>query len=249
MKKQIFTFIILTVSGYHLVAQEAIPRQIDLWQNGAPGFENRKNEPEVVKDGLITNVHNPSISAYFPDKGKANGTTVLICLGGGFKKLVYNTEDRGPALFLNSLGITVFVLKYRLFREENSPYKVDKDIMLDVYRAMRLIKSMAKEWGVDTAKIGIMGFSAGGEVVSLVVYEPGNGNSNATDPVDRLNGKPAFQILIYPGPLAARDVVPADAPPVFLLAANNDECCSNPILKIMTLIEKQMHQLSCICIQ
>lgn len=238
MQKNVFGLIILTMWYSLLLAQPISPQQISLWPNGAPGFENRKDEPELEKNGLITNVHNPSITTYFPEKGKANGTAVVICPGGGFTKLVYNSEGRDPALFLNSLGITVFVLKYRLFREENSPYVYEKDIKMDAYRAMRLVRSRATEWGIDTAKLGIMGFSAGGEVVSQVAYDPGMGNQNALDPIDRLNGKPNFQILIYPGPLRTPDMVPTDAPPAFLLAANNDECCSEPLLKIVNAYRK-----------
>ena len=238
MQKNVTTLIILTMCYCLLLAQPLPPQQISLWPNGAPGFENRKNEPELEKNGIITNVHNPSIRTYFPEKGKANGTAVVICPGGGFTKLVYNSEGRDPALFLNSLGITVFVLKYRLFREEKSPYTYEKDIKMDAYRAMRLVRSRATEWGIDTAKLGIMGFSAGGEVVSRVAYDQGMGNQNSLDPIDRLNGKPNFQILIYPGPLGTPDVVPSDAPPAFLLAANNDECCSEPLLKIVNAYRK-----------
>ncbi len=109
---------------------------------------------------------------------------------------------------------------------------------MDAYRAIRLIRSRAKEWGVDATKLGIMGFSAGGEVATAVAYDAGIGNANAIDPVDRLNGKPNFQILIYPGPLNIPETVQADAPPAFLLAANNDECCSEPILKLTNAYRK-----------
>jgi acetyl esterase/lipase len=209
-------------------------QQLFLWQNGAPGFESRKDEPEQAKDWWVKNIHNPSVTVYLPPKEKANGTAVLICPGGGHRTLVYNSEGRDAALFLNSLGITAFVLKYRLFREENSPYTLEKDVKMDAYRAMRLIRSKAKEWNIDTAKLGMMGFSAGGEVVSLIAYQNGMGDGNAKDAVDRLNGKPNFQILIYPGPLGIPAVVANDAPPAFLLAANNDDCCSEPIMKLAT---------------
>jgi acetyl esterase/lipase len=211
---------------------------VHLWENGAPGFEQRKNEPEEAKDWWVKNVHNPSITVFLPKKETANGTAVLICPGGGHRTLVYNAEGKDAALFFNSLGIAAFVLKYRLFREDNSPYSFEKDIKMDAYRAMRLVRSRAKEWGIDTAKLGMMGFSAGGEVVSLVAYKQGFGDAAAKDPVDRPNGKPNFQILIYPGPLGIPDSVGADAPPAFLLAANNDDCCSEPIMKLATAYRK-----------
>ena len=163
-----------------------------LWPNGAPGFEQRKNEPEEAKDYWVKNVHNPSITAYFPEKGNANGTSVVICPGGGHRLLVYNAEGKDAALFLNSLGITAFVLKYRLFREEKSTYTFEKEVVQDAYRAMRLVRSRAKEWGLDPSKIGMMGFSAGGEVVSSIAYQPGTGSTSAPDLIDRLPGKPNF---------------------------------------------------------
>ncbi len=237
-KKYVFsTIILLTLVCYQVGAQQITPQQIYLWENGAPGFEKRKNEPEEAKDWWVKNIHNPSITAFFPEQGKANGTAVVICPGGGHRTLVYNAEGRDAALYFNSLGVTAFVLKYRLFREEGSPYVFDKDIKMDAYRAMRLVRSRAKEWNIDTTKVGMMGFSAGGEVVSLIAYDAIR-DANSKDAIDRLNGKPNFQILIYPGPLGIPETVTADAPPAFLLAANNDECCSEPLLKLTNAYRK-----------
>jgi len=209
------------------------PQIIPLWTNGAPGFENRRNEPEQAKDYWVKNIHNPSITVYLPPKEKATGAAVLICPGGGHRELVYNAEGVDPAIYLNSIGVAAIVLKYRLAREENSPYNLEKHVKQDALRAMRLVKSHASVWNIDTARIGIMGFSAGGEVVALIAYDADKGDANAPDPIDRLNGKPNFQILIYPGPAGIPDIIPADAPPVFLLVANDDLCCSAPTLKLL----------------
>lgn len=214
------------------VFSQKTPQIIPLWENGAPGFEDRKDEPEQAKDWWVRNIHNPSVVAFFPPKELATETAVVICPGGGHRNLVYNAEGRDAALFLNSLGITAFVLKYRLAREENSPYSLEKHPREDAYRAMRLVRSRAKEWNLDPAKIGIMGFSAGGEVVSAVAYRSGEGDPKAKDPVDRLNGKPNFQILIYPGPLWIPSKINADAPPAFLLAAIDDPCCAGPVVQL-----------------
>jgi acetyl esterase/lipase len=213
-------------------AQEA-PPQISLWQQGAPGFEIRRTEPEQAKDWWVRNIHNPTITVYLPPKEKATGAAVVICPGGGHRNLVFNSEGKDPALFLNSLGVAAFVLKYRLFREENSPYTLEKDVRMDAYRAMRLVRSRAKEWNVDPTRLGILGFSAGGEVAALVAYAPGAGDANAKDPIDTFDGRPDFQMLIYPGPLGIPEIVPANAPPAFLLAANDDACCSGPIVKLL----------------
>ncbi len=216
----------------------AFAQQVSLWEDGAPGYENKKDEPEQAQDYWVKNIHNPSITAYFPGKGKANGTAVLICPGGGHRLLVYNSEGRDAALFLNSLGVTAFVLKYRLFREEGSPYSLEKEVKADAYRAMRLIRSRAGAWGINPAKLGMMGFSAGGEVVALLAYQPGMGDPLVKDTIDRLDGHPDFQVLIYPGPLGIPDTVSAHAPPAFLLAANNDECCAEPVMKLAAAYRK-----------
>lgn len=206
---------------------------IPLWKNGAPGFENLKDQPEVAKDYYVKNINNPTLTVYFPPAELANGTAVLICPGGGFRLLVYKSEGVDPAKFLNKLGITAIILKYRLPREPNSPYSLDKQPVEDAHRAIRLVRSYATAWKIDTAKLGMLGFSAGGEVVDAIAFSPGIGNPTAQDPVDRLNGKPNFIMQVYPGPLFVPDAVPDDAPPAFLIAANNDTCCSVSVMRLL----------------
>jgi acetyl esterase/lipase len=207
--------------------------EIPLWPKGAPGFENRRHQPTQAKDWWVRNIHNPSVTVFLPPKEKATGAAVIICPGGGHRELVYNAEGVEPAAYLNSLGVAAFVLKYRLSREENSPYSIEKHPREDAYRAMRLVRSRAKEWGIDPNRIGMLGFSAGGEVVAMVAYASGQGDPKAKDPIDQLNGKPDFQMLIYPGPLGIPESIPADAPPAFLLAANDDECCSGSTVSLL----------------
>ncbi len=228
----IFYFISIVILPSFAFSQNK-PLVVPLWQNGAPGFENLKNEPEEAKSYWVKHINNPTITAYFPAKEKANGTAVIICPGGGHRLLVIDEEGTKPALFLNSLGVTAFVLKYRLGREENSPYSVEKHPKEDAYRAMRLVRSKAAEWNINPDRIGILGFSAGGEVVSSIAYGEGKGNESANDPIDHLNGKPNFQMLVYPGPLFIPDSVNAAAPALFMVAANDDECCSPPVVKLL----------------
>jgi acetyl esterase/lipase len=209
------------------------PYVIPLWPNGAPGFENRRNEPEQAKDYWVKNIHNPSLTVFLPPKDKANGVAVVVCPGGGHRLLVYTAEGIDPAKFLNSLGVTVFVLKYRLGRDSLSPYKIEVHAREDGLRAMRLVRSRAAEFGIDTARIGMMGFSAGGEVVDMVAFGPNKADPNAADPIDRQSAMPKFLIQIYPGPGFIPDVVPHNAPPIFLLAANDDPCCSISVMKLL----------------
>ena len=224
----IFFFLLPSV-----ISAQQKPTVIYLWETGAPGFENRRNEPELAKNYWIKNINNPSLTLYLPPKEKATGAAVIICPGGGHRELVFNAEGVEPALFLNSIGVAAFILKYRLCREPNSPYILDKHPKEDAYRALRLVRSRASEWGIDTNRIGMLGFSAGGEVVDMVAYGSGKGDQKALDPIDRVNGKPDFDMLIYPGPSFIPDSIPANAPPAFLLGANNDECCSVSIINLL----------------
>jgi acetyl esterase/lipase len=219
----------LMLCNFAAQAQTVIP----LWVKGAPGFENRRNEPEQAKDYWVKNIHNPSLTVYLPPADKANGAAVVICPGGGHRLLVFNSEGVAPAKFYNSLGITVFILKYRLGRDTLSPYKVDIHPKQDAYRAMRLVRSRAAEFNIDTNRIGMMGFSAGGEVVDMVAFSGWKGDPKATDPIDRANAKPNFIVQVYPGPGYVPETVPADAPPAFLVAANDDACCSLPIIQLL----------------
>jgi acetyl esterase/lipase len=209
------------------------PREIPLWPNGAPGFESRKDEATLAKDYWVKNIHNPSITAFLPPREKATGAAVVICPGGGHRELVFNAEGVDPAKYFNSIGVAAFALKYRLGREEGSPYKVQQHAREDGQRAMRLVRSRAKEWNIDPDRIGIMGFSAGGEVVSMVTYSPSEGDPKAADPIDRISSRPDFQIMIYPGPLGIPDVIPKDAPPAFLLVANDDRGAAGTIATLL----------------
>lgn len=230
MLKKLILFIFLLPI---IASAQNKPIVMQLWENGTPGFENLKNEPEAAKDWWVKNIHNPSITAYFPAAGKANGTSVLIFPGGGHRELVFDAEGRDAAQFLNQYGITAFVLKYRLAREPDSPYKVGIHGKEDAQRAIRTIRANAEKWGLNPDKLGVMGFSAGGEVVHWVAYDDGKSVLNRKDVIDDLNSKPNFQILIYPGPFGVPEVVPKDAPPAFVLVANDDPCCSTPSLKVL----------------
>jgi acetyl esterase/lipase len=215
-----------------LILAQPAPRVIPLWPNGAPGFESRKDQPEVAKDWWVRNVNNPSITVFQPPPGKANGCAVVVAPGGGFRELVFNAEGKQAAEYLNSLGVTAFALKYRLPYDTNSPYTL-KNVRQDAYRAIRLVRSRAGEFQIDPHRIGILGFSAGGAVVMMVSFEKGDGNPKAADPVDRVNGRPDFEMMVYPGGHAPWRI-PKEAPPAFLLCANDDEYgCDRVTLELL----------------
>lgn len=212
-------------------AGEAVqPQVIPLWENGAPGFEDRKDEPEQAEDWWVKNIHNPTLTAYIPEK--CCGAAVIVCPGGGHRLLVFNAEGCDTAALLNAEGVAVFVLKYRLGREENSPYQIDVHAKADGQRAMRLVRHLAKtkkELGIDPERIGLLGFSAGGETASMVVYGDPAGNEQATDPIDRESCAANFQMLVYPGPLGIPDSLPANVPETFMIVSNDDMGASQVI--------------------
>jgi len=200
---------------------EAQPEVIHLWPNGAPGFENLKDVPEEAKDYWVRNINNPSVTVFLPPKEKANGCAVVVAPGGGFRELVFNAEGKQAAQFLNTIGVTAFALRYRLPDEAHSPYTLE-NVRQDAYRAIRLVRSRAGEFRIDPNRIGILGFSAGGAVVNMVAYENGDGDAAAADPIDRVNGRPSFEMMVYPGGKIP-EVIPADTPPAFLLCATDDD--------------------------
>lgn len=210
--------------GCQLSAAES--QVVPLWPKGAPGSEERRNEPEQAESYWVKNVHNPSITVFQPPKEKATGAAMLVCPGGGHRLLVWTAE------YLNSIGVAAFVLKYRLGREEDSPCQVNFHPRQDAHRAMRVIRSRAAEWGVDPNRLGAMGFSAGGEVVSMITYAEGRGDFVEPDPIGRLDGSPNYQVLVYPGPLGIPDVLPTTAPPAFLVVANDDKGASGVIASL-----------------
>ncbi len=209
----------------------ADPPVVPLWPSGAPGFEDRKDTKEtrdrVSKDTgefRTTNVQNPYVTVLLPPKEKATGAAVVVVPGGGHRELWVKHEGENVAQWLAERGVAAVVLRYRLAREEGSPYKVDVHAVQDGQRALRLVRSNAKEWGIDPARVGMMGFSAGGEVVALVCRRAEAGDDKATDPVDRQSAVPAFQALVYSGPQGIRgqQLTEANTPPTWVVVGEDD---------------------------
>lgn len=213
------------------------PQRIPLWPNGAPGSEGRRGEAEVAKEYWVKNIHDPSVTAYLPDPAKATGAAVVIAPGGGHALLVITGEGAATAKYFNDIGVAAFVLRYRLAREPGSTYTIAGHAMADTMRAIRLVRTRAHRFGIDPHRIGLMGFSAGGELVSMVANaDPAMlaGKTSSEDPVELESARPDFQILVYPGPLGIPATIPRTAPQAFLVAASDDACCSGPVVELLT---------------
>ncbi len=196
-----------------------------LWAHDAPGSEG-KTATEIVRlseDGehIISSIHRPSILPYLPAKKIATGAAVLVIPGGGHRELWVDHEGYNIADWLSRHGVAAFVLKYRLAREPGSAYTVEGAELADTQRALRLIRSRAPEWGIDPDRLGVMGFSAGGELAALAGSRYDMGNPAAAELIDRESSRPAFQALIYPA-------IPHDmkllkeTPPAFLACGESD---------------------------
>ena len=152
------------------------PQVIRLWPGGAPGAGDRRTQPERAADWWIKNVNDPSLTAFPADPRHANGAAIIVIPGGGHSEIVWTTEGPNVAQALNRMGISAYVLKYRLAREEGSPYKVE-DAAADTRRAIRWLRANAASQHVDPDRIGVMGFSAGGELVTMVADKSGDAPS------------------------------------------------------------------------
>ncbi|MET0307548.1 MAG: alpha/beta hydrolase [Sphingomonas sp.] len=206
-------------------------QRIALWDKGAPGFESRASIPETSEAYWTKPINDPSITYYPARPGRETGAAVLIMPGGAHEFLVITTEGNDVARWFNERGVAAFVLRYRLFRGKDSPYKFE-NARQDAERAMRLIRSRAAQYKLDPKRIGAVGFSAGGELarvtlLSAPVPAPGPG-----DAIDKLSARPDFGILVFPGPLHAEEKITPDSPPLLMSAASDDKCCSQPILDL-----------------
>lgn len=204
----------------------APPPAIPLWPKGAPGSEARAGEAEKVDgDGKgknnVSNVHNPSITPFLPAGDKATGTAVIIAPGGGHSKLCLGHEGHALAEWLAGHGIAAFVLKYRLAREPGSTYTIQEHAMADARRAIRTVRTRAQEWGIRPDRIGIMGFSAGGELAAFAAMKSDAGKADAEDVTERAGSRPDFQALIYPG-TSDLFTVAIGMPPVFIACGYGD---------------------------
>ncbi len=215
-------FVLLVVLAALALPQvQAEPAPLPLWPEGAPGSEARQDEPEQIEGTNITNVHDPSITPYLPEPGKATGTSVIVCPGGGHAKLCVGHEGYALCEWFREQGIAAFLLKYRLSREEGSNYSLEGHAMDDTHRALRLVRSRAAEWGLKPDRIGILGFSAGGELAAYAAMDPCPGDPEAKDPIDRLPSRPDFHALIYPGKSGTFVAKPGMSP-VFIACGYSD---------------------------
>jgi len=236
------------LAGFCLAATASAadkPEVLDLWPGKAPdetgtiGAEyvrmspklDRKQVEVTESTRMITNVTRPTLSVYRPAKEKDTGTAVIICPGGGYWNLYWELEGEEVAAWLNSIGVTGIILKYRVPRRPGEPEREPaRRPLQDSQRAVRLVRSKAKEWGIAADRIGIVGFSAGGHLAIATATSFEKSTYEPVDEIDKLSCRPDFAIPVYSGYLKAKDKdelapglsVPKGTPPVFLVHGGAD---------------------------
>ena len=220
-------------------AQDA-PRVLDVWPGRVPGETGqigaekteRKPGPAGKPIELITNVTKPTLTLYLAPTRKNNGAAVLICPGGAFAVLAWDLEGVEVARWLNSVGVNAIILKYRVPVRPNTPRYLPP--LQDAQRAMSVVRDKAGQWGIDPHRIGILGFSAGGNLSAIASTNFDKRAYEATDEVDKVSCRPDFAVLVYPAWLVkdgtdelAQEVrVTEETPPMFLVHANDDPITS-----------------------
>jgi len=245
-KCRLYQLLVLLFLGLSATVVNATPdATMVLWPGGAPGAVG--NEPLDI----------PTLTPYLPAKEKATGAAIIVCPGGGYQHLA-DHEGRPVAEWLNSIGITAFVLKYRLGPRYHHPAPLQ-----DAARAIRTVRARAAEWKLDPERIGILGFSAGGHLAATAGTHFDSGKSDAADPIERVSSRPNLMILIYPvvtmkqqthggsksnllGPdpspelvtlLSNEEQVTKETPPAFLVHTMNDTVVpvENSLMFVMAL--------------
>lgn len=199
---------------------------IPLWP---AGLSAREGEPEKVAGSNVSNIHRPTVTVYLPEPAKATGCAVIVAPGGGHARLAIQHEGYSVAQWLADHGVAAFVLKYRLAKDDATPsgaaqpYTVDREALADAQRALQLVRSRAAEWKIRPDAVGILGFSAGGEVALLTATRGRDAQPAAADPLERQGARANFVALLYPGRLTRTDIlIGPDMPPAFLAAGYGD---------------------------
>ena len=232
MKLPLWTVPLWLLAHVSLLAADA-PPTINVWPGAAPGDKPDMPASEhITPSTMILNgtVTTPTLTVFRPDKDKDTGAAVLVCPGGGFYQLSMRDEGTAVGSWLASIGVTGVVLKYRIPNRDGMPRYMAA--LQDAQRSMSIIRSKVKEWGLDPRRIGILGFSAGGQMAVDVETNFDQRMYAPVDDIDKEETRPDFAVLVYPGGLFSRNAPPpyltADVhvsnttPPTFISVSNDD---------------------------
>src|SRR5262245_54577312 len=218
-----------------IVSADEKPSFLNVWPGKAPG-ETKESGKEGFREPTgkerasvqrLENVSVPTLTLFEASRDKKNGCAVIIAPGGGYNILAWDLEGTEVAEWLNSLGVTAFVLKYRVPKREGDA--TNKLPLMDAQRALSLVRSKASDYGLDPARIGMLGFSAGGHLTAMPCMKFSERQYDKQDAVDEVSCRPDFGVLIYPaylvdkdGQLKPENVPTKETPPMFFAHALND---------------------------
>lgn len=235
-----------------LAVQAADPPTYDLWPGAVPGEKGdvpvEKPTPATGPAKSITNVSKPTLTVYKPAKDKDTGAAVVIAPGGGYNVLAWEHEGTMVGEWLQSVGVTGVLVKYRVPRRADQPKDAPPlGALQDAQRAISTTRAKAKEWGIDPNRIGMLGFSAGGHLTAWAATNPDKRSYDAIDDTDKASCRPDFAVLIYPGGLVDRVKkdqlapeirVSKDTPPCFFALAYDDNGPLDATLKMMAALKQ-----------
>lgn len=250
---------VLSVLGFGVAISFGVPAMgegtvvvvLPLWPGAAPGEAGSIGEETAkTREGTktvvsITNVSKPTLTVYRPAESANTRVAVLVCPGGGYNNLAWDHEGEQVARWLNGLGVTAAVLKYRVPRREGTPStQPPPQALADAQRAIRLIRQNAAGWGVDPNRLGMLGFSAGGHLTAWASTNFDSGSYPKVDSADDLNARPDFAVMVYPGGVLRRGEdrlsdeirVSPQTPPTFLAHSSDDRVSSeNSVMYYLAL--------------
>jgi acetyl esterase/lipase len=256
---------VIGLASIGLTADAPDAKTIDLWPGTAPGENGTIGEEQTKTRGegdskvvtSITNVTKPTITVSRPDRDKNTGVAIVVCPGGGYNNLAWEHEGTMVARWLNSIGVTAAVLKYRVPRRPDTPKEQQPvQALMDAQRALSLVRSRADEWGIDPKKVGIMGFSAGGHLGAWASTNYDKRAYDAVDAADKVDIRPDFAVLIYPGAVTRRGTdqindnirITSQTPPTFLACATDDGLAESNVALYLALkragVPVEMHLYS-----
>ncbi|MBL8793620.1 MAG: alpha/beta hydrolase [Planctomycetia bacterium] len=236
--------LLLLISAAGAQAPAEKPQVIDLWPGKVPddvGIPGEEKVFELMVQGKpyqvggkptkwVTNVTKPTLTIYRPAKDRDTGVSMLICPGGGYHNLGWDVEGEEVAAWLNMQGITGIILKYRCPRRPGDVKgEPPSGPLKDAQRAVSLVRSKAKDWGLDPRKLGMVGFSAGGHLVGATATNFEQRAYAPQDDIDKVSCRPDFGVLLYSGYFKTPDGLsptvrlPADIPPLFIVHASDDK--------------------------
>lgn len=229
-----YTFLVAIVCAFALGAGPDPSLVINVWP-GKPPNESQQIGPERVRNSTtprvqkeIFDVSVPQLEFFRPPKDKDTGAALIILPGGGFGVLKMDYEGEDAARWLNTIGVTGIVLKYRVPQRQGAPARYTPALQ-DAQRSLSLVRSKASEWNIDPNRIGIMGFSAGSVAAAVAQTDFEKRRYDVVDDIDKVSCRPDFSVLIYPGTIVEKDQLIADikvtdrTPPTFIAVSHSDK--------------------------